>query len=82
MSQVLRLGQRGGVDVLKLLRRHSLQDFVARRRRKFPLLLFPGFMSTRMVAWQAKACTGLDIGVLDQVGWPIGNDVTNLISFS
>ena len=55
------------VDLIKKMKQHTLRDLVRRRPEKIPIVLIPGFMSTRMAAWQNKPCFGLDVNVLDQV---------------
>ena len=46
-----------------VMERKFLQTFIEKRDKK-PLLLFPGFASTQLIAWKHKQCAGIGYAVI------------------
>eukprot|EP00051_Salpingoeca_urceolata_P022929 m.381543 g.381543 ORF g.381543 m.381543 type:complete len:1176 (-) comp20042_c0_seq38:61-3588(-) len=55
------------VDVLNIMRRNFLKRLVEAHPKKHPIVLLPGFMSSRLEAWKASGCGGMSVGILDPV---------------
>lgn len=54
-------------NLVEHMRQQFLKGIMSGRNHKFPLVLVPGFMSTRMTAWRNKPCRTSSINTLDQV---------------
>eukprot|EP00045_Choanoeca_perplexa_P011545 m.123105 g.123105 ORF g.123105 m.123105 type:complete len:1130 (-) comp15670_c0_seq2:15-3404(-) len=66
-------------DIYGLMRHHVMRMLVVKNPNKFPIMLFPGFMSSRLLAWSHKACGGRDVLPLDQVWLSLEKLVQTLV---
>eukprot|EP00053_Salpingoeca_punica_P018375 m.179848 g.179848 ORF g.179848 m.179848 type:complete len:1076 (+) comp17417_c0_seq2:281-3508(+) len=53
------------ISILDVMRRASFKSIIKNSAKKHPVVLFPGFMSSRLSAWKTKACTGMNIEVME-----------------
>eukprot|EP00730_Choanoeca_flexa_P004788 TRINITY_DN11801_c0_g1_i14.p1 TRINITY_DN11801_c0_g1~~TRINITY_DN11801_c0_g1_i14.p1 ORF type:complete len:401 (+),score=55.82 TRINITY_DN11801_c0_g1_i14:93-1295(+) len=54
-------------NLYDIMQRHIFRMLVVNNRHKYPVLLFPGFMSSRLQAWNRKACNGLGVRPMELV---------------
>lgn len=54
-------------NISSLMTKLDLRRLVATQAKKSPVILVPGLMSSRLVAWKRKSCLGIDVQVMDQL---------------
>lgn len=54
-------------DIIALMEAQSYRQVMWLQDHKFPIVLFPGFMSSRLEAWKSKSCSAVNVQPMQQV---------------
>lgn len=54
-------------DLYKLFKQEYMRQVLLGDGTRFPVVMFPGFMSSQLESWTRKECNGADIEIMDQV---------------